>query len=376
MKPAKILSLLCFAVLTSCTSQVSDNYVIQTLERAVENGSCLYAMQDALCYGQNWHPEENELEGWSFESCDIKDVTGDYPAIVGFDLGGIELGNKANLDGVNFDFMRNAAITHASRGGIVTFSWHLRNPLTGGDAWDVSSNQVVKSVLDGGECHEMFMDWLGNVADFLNSCRASNGELIPVIFRPWHENTGSWFWWGAALSTQDDYKALWQMTYDFLAKERGLEMTWAYSPSQTMLKEESLQRYPGDEIIDIIGVDRYAQARAIEVNPLNISGMQEDLSFLAAFAKEHSLLLAVTETGQEGQTCPSWWTEELMKGIEGQPVCYVLTWRNAWDPEHPGHWFSSFKGAENEDDFLKFYNSEKTSFINDIKPKKTNFALK
>ena len=56
------------------------------------------------------------------------------------DLGGIEVDWPANLDKNLFDHMRAAAVAHHERGGIVTFSWHPRNPLTGGDAWDVSSD--------------------------------------------------------------------------------------------------------------------------------------------------------------------------------------------------------------------------------------------
>ena len=164
----------------------------------------------------------------------------------------------------------------------------------------------------------------------------------------------------------EDYKALWKMTYDYLAVERGLDMAWAYSPSQTAFDEFALERYPGDEIIDIIGVDRYAGKNQTEINPGYIAGMQHEMDVLGAFAAEHGLLLAVTETGQEGQTCPLWWTEELLPGIEGHPVSYILTWRNAWDPGHVGHWFSSFKGAGSEEDFLKYYESEKTYFPNDI----------
>ena len=98
-----------------------------------------------------------------------------------------------------------------------------------------------------------------------------------------------------------------------------------------------------------------------------IDGMRSDLEFLGAVAKEHGILLAVTETGQEGQSFAEWWTKELQAAIDGYPVCYFLTWRNAWDPEHPAHWFSSFPGATSEDDFKKFYNSDKTLFLNDLK---------
>ena len=91
-----------------------------------------------------------DVENDALERSDVRDVAGKYPAIVGFDLGGIELGNACNLDGVPFDLMRRAALKHVERGGTVTFSWHPRNPYTGGDAWDISSSEVVRSVLPGG----------------------------------------------------------------------------------------------------------------------------------------------------------------------------------------------------------------------------------
>ena len=351
------------AILTACAgAPEQQGDALSVLKNAAESGQILYAMQDALCYGQNWHPEGTETD---FTRCDVRDVTGDYPAIIGFDLGGIELENDCNLDGVSFDYMREAALKHAERGGIVTFSWHVHNPLTGGDAWDVSSDKAVEAVLSGGECHELFINYLNRVADFLQPL--VDGQ-VSVIFRPWHENTGSWFWWGQRLCTDEQYIALWQMTFDQLVGERGLkDMLWAYSPSSSGLRDCAMGRYPGDDIIDIIGVDRYAGAHQQAVNPSYISGMQKDLEFLGGVAQEHNLLLAVTETGQEGQDCPLWWTEELLPALEGYPVCYVLTWRNAWDEGHPGHWFSSFPGAVNENDFLKFYNSSKTLFLNDIR---------
>ena len=374
MKAFKAILILAAAALAAgCVSSGNPQdgpraMVLGKLRKAVDNGQYMFVMQDALCYGQGWHIEEAELASDPVDKCDVKAVCGDFPAIVGFDLGGIELGDKCNLDGVDFDFMRRAAVEHAKRGGLVTFSWHLRNPLTGGDAWDVTSDEVVASILEGGCNHEKFMGWLCSLADFVGSMTLEDGSLIPIIFRPWHENTGSWFWWGQRLCTDEQYIALWQMTFDQLVGERGLkDMLWAYSPSSSGLRECAMGRYPGDDIIVIIGVDRYAGAHQQAVNPSYISGMQKDLEFLGGVAQEHNLLLAVTETGQEGQDCPLWWTEELLPALEGYPVCYVLTWRNAWDEGHPGHWFSSFPGAVNENDFLKFYNSSKTLFLNDIR---------
>ncbi len=198
------------AALVSCSTgdkkpvDTPKDQLVHNLFSHVEQGEILYGHQDDLSYGHAWKVEDWEKD--DLTRSDVKDVTRKYPAIVGFDLGGIEMGDKANLDSVDFGLIRKAVLTHAKRGGIVTFSWHPRNPLTGGDAWDVSSNQVVKSILEGGELHDLFMDkWLRNLGDFFESL-----EGTPVIFRPWHENVGSWFWWGGELCTEQQYKELYR----------------------------------------------------------------------------------------------------------------------------------------------------------------------
>lgn len=350
------------SIAVSCSGPKAEvGGLFERMKSLSETGAVMYAHQDDLSYGHSWTPDSEECV-----QSDVLDVCGDYPAIVGFDLGGIELGNPENLDGVDFDHMRRAAAAHIGRGGIVTYSWHARNPLTGGDAWDVSSDQVVAAVLEGGEKHEEFMEWLERVADFLESVKDGEGRTAPCIFRPWHENNGSWFWWGADLCSVEDYKALWALTYDYLVGERGLDgMVWAYSPGSTHLRDIGMERYPGDDIISLIGEDRYDHGSDDAVHTDFVEGMRSDMEFLAGFASEHGLLLAVTETGQEGISCPNWWTGSLLPAVEGLPVSYVLTWRNAHD--RPTHFFGPWKGAACEEDFVEFCNSEKTLFLKDIK---------
>ena len=82
----------------------------------------MFGHQDDPFYGIGWQYEPNRSD--VLESC------GDYPAIMGFELGGIEMGDAKNLDSVPFDLMRREIIAHHQRGGIVTISWHPRNPLT------------------------------------------------------------------------------------------------------------------------------------------------------------------------------------------------------------------------------------------------------
>lgn len=159
----------------------------------------LFGHQDDPVYGTTWK--------WDYDRSDTKAVCGDYPALMGFDLGKIELGSDVNLDGVPFNRMREEIINQYNRGGVVTISWHPYNPVTGSNAWDTGGD-AVKAVLAGGAQYEKFQSWLSVVAKFLNSLVTPDGRKIPVIFRPWHEMSGSWFWWGAKSCTEDEYKQL------------------------------------------------------------------------------------------------------------------------------------------------------------------------
>ena len=315
-------------------------------------GIC-YGHQDDLAYGHTW--VVTNVENDPLERSDVKDVTGQYPALVGFDLGGIEMGDRCNLDSVPFALIRKAALTHIARGGAVTFSWHPRNPLTGGDAWDISSDQVVHSILPGGELQDSFQLWLERLGDFLASL-----DGAPVIFRPWHENLGSWFWWGGRLCTPEDYKDLFRLTHDYLVEERGIQnIQWCYSPNGPVSAVDYLSRYPGDEYVDILGTDIYeyvgmeGQALAGMRFRSQVRGM---LTTLKTIGEEHGKPYCLSETGLEGLKDPHWWTEQLYPAIEGSGILYVLTWRNAHD--RPEHFYAPWKGFEYADDFVQFAEKE------------------
>ena len=106
------------------------------------------------------------------------------------------MGNPYSLDSVYFTNIRNGIISFYKQGGVNTVSWHGNNPLTGGSAWDVTSKEVVASILPGGSKHELYVKYLDRLADFFLSLKTEKGTYVPVLFRPYHEHTGSWFWWG------------------------------------------------------------------------------------------------------------------------------------------------------------------------------------
>jgi len=338
--------------------------LITRLRETAESGRFYYAHQDDLVYGKHWKVED--IQGDKIDRSDIKAVCGDFPAIVGYDLGGIELGSAANLDGVSFDLMRRSALEHIARGGMVTFSWHPRNPLTGGDAWDISSDQVVASILEGGEKHELFLQWLDRAADFLLTLKDADGKAVPFILRPWHENIGSWFWWGGKLCTADQYKALFRMTRDHMVSRGLRNIVWAYSPNSGISTEEYMSRYPGDECVDILGTDHYEYVGEGGIEAANVSYqeiLRRELDNISKIAAEKGKVMVLSETGFESIPDGQWWTGVLLPALQGYPVAYVLTWRNAWD--RPEHYYAPFPGSPDAEDFKAFYDNQSTLFLND-----------
>lgn len=313
----------------------------------------MFGHHDDPIYGIGWDGDENRS--------DIKSVCGDYPAIMSFDIGRMEiLGNKT-LDNVTLDRIRKEVIAQYERGGMSSFSWHVDNPITGKDSWDVSDSSVVKSILPGGTNHDKFIGWLDKVSDFLNSIQTSKGIKIPILFRPWHEHTGSWFWWGKDLCSKEDYKSLWRMTYNHMQKKGTTQLLYVYSPgTEPKDSTEYLERYPGDDIVDMIGVDAYQIKKDEYINSLNRA-----LTIMYQVSKAHKKVMAVTETGYETIPDSLWWTQTLMPIIEKYPISYVLVWRNAREKEN--HYYAPYPGHPSANDFVNFYKDQRTLFARDMK---------
>ena len=378
MKKIIILSLVTSLMLTmSCSKKKADDPIAESGRtqrtenllahlHAISANGYLIGHQDDPVYGV----------GWVGDSCrsDVKSVCGDFPAVIGFDLGHLELGDSVNLDGVPFDRMRDEIIRHFDRGGMVTLSWHLDNPLTGGSAWvkpdslTDQEKQTVASVLEGGECHEKFLGWLDTLASFLNSLETPYGVKVPVLLRPWHEHTGSWFWWGQNLCTTEQYKALWKLTVDQLNQRGVNNVLYAYSPGTEFNGDASkyLERWPGDEIVDVIGFDSYCTNNAEDTVAINnyASSLDLNLKALCDIAKQHNVVPALTETGMESLGKADWWTSTLMPVLNKYPIAYVLLWRNAHNK--PGHFYMPYPGQKTVSDFVKFYNDKRTLFVKDV----------
>ena len=346
----------------------TENLLVNLKKQAATRG-WMFGHQDDVMYGIGWVGDTARS--------DVKSVCGDYPALLSFDLGHLELGDSVNLDGVPFQRMHDEIVRHFERGGVISLSWHLNNPLTGGTAWinDSTGEQhlnTVAAVLEGGEQHDKFLSWLDIVAHFLNSLQTSDGIHVPVIFRPWHEHTGSWFWWGQKLCTTEQYKALWKLTVDRLKEQGVVNALYAYSPGTESKgdPEKYMERYPSDDIIDILGLDTYCYAPNADTTAIAAyaNDLDTHLSMICDLAAKHDKLAALTETGFESIKTDNWWTHTLMPVINRHPISYVVVWRNAHNI--PGHFYAPYPGHPSAPDFVEFYNHPRSLFLRDLELKK------
>ena len=331
---------------------------LSTRMAALQQRGIMMGHQDDPFYGITWSGIDDPLKP-KLNRSDVLETVGDYPAVMGFDLGGIEMGDTKNLDSVPFTRIHDELIAHYERGGIVTLSWHPRNPLTGGTAWDVTSDQVVKSILPGGTQHEKFCLWMKRVADFIETLKTQDGQPVPIIFRPWHENNGSWFWWGQKLCTDDEFRGLWNMLQDTLNRQGFDNLLWSYSPNLDggWTMERFLLRYPGNDRVTLIGEDAYQWGTEGDF----VKSLTADLTFLSQFAKDNHKLLAMTECGLKNMPDATWWTRVLLKTMEPFRPCYFLLWRN-----YKEEYFGPSPMLPCAVDFKKLYKNKQVLFLKEI----------
>ena len=335
----------------------------------LQNEGVMYGHQDDLMYGRTWWYEKDRS--------DTKDFTGDYPAVAGFELGHLELGDERSIDSVSFAQIAEQIKVHYKRGGVITISWHAKNPLTiqlpdtstrrrsmHGTAWDVSSKDVVASILPGGKNHEMFNTWLERLARFFAELKDDKGIPIPFIFRPFHEHSGSFFWWGTDICTDPEYESLWRYTVDFLRDKKGFHnILYAYNTDRVTSLDQYMRGYPGDDIIDMLSLDMYD--RGEQFGP----ELDTALNFVTAEALKRKKLTALSETGGR-RGMDNWWSTVLLPVVSKYPVGYVLTWRHTYMPRgfRPGPGIPPIlmPAKPFPDDFMNFYNSPVTLFLKEI----------
>lgn len=336
------------------TGTTTPTEALKAQLRSVQGKGILFGQHDALSYGIGWNATRDNV----YDRSDIRTVAGSHPAIFSWDLGHID--DKMNLDSVPFDSIRSFIIHAYKMGGINTISWHERNPVTNDNSWTKpDSSSMVFNFIPGGTKVELFNQKLDKVATFLNSLQI-DGKKIPVIFRPWHEMDGSWFWWGSNYCTHDEYKALYRHTITYLRSKGVDNIVVAYSPDRNFFSEEEyLQWYPGDDIVDIIGMDNYYD---FVENKLDL--IVKKLEIIVDYAKKTNKIPAMTECGSERMEINNWYTTNLLKVLTANEKTKQIVYAQVWRNHRLEHFYVPFKGHEQEADFIQFANDQQIMLLN------------
>ncbi|MDQ8204611.1 glycosyl hydrolase [Pelagicoccus sp. SDUM812003] len=328
----------------------------------------LFGAQATLAYGYHWFDEEGRS--------DVKTVTGSYPAVYGWDVMEIELPTEARSENhyrYDFDDRIRWAKEAYARGGVITYAWHKSNPVSGKNFYD--KTPAAATLLPGGENHEAFMETLDRLATFFKA-----HEEVPIIFRPWHEHNGDWFWWGKGYVSEENYIALWRLTVDTLRDEKGVHnLIYAFSPDRSRMYEHEgrdayFYAYPGDNYVDIIGIDNYWDVG----HPGNRKPKEEriedfvaSLELVVSIANEKNKVAALTETGLDRLEDPTWWTEVLLAGINRnettRQIAYLQVWRNAnRELEGRDHFYVPYEGHPSVPSFIEFKNDPSILFEDEL----------
>lgn len=151
----------------------------------------------------------------------------------------------------------NVFIDHWYSGGLVTISWHLDNPWTGGDSWDTNNQENLWELITPGSA--VYNRWQMQLAEIADALRPLRDAGVVVLWRPFHEVNGDWFWWGAKNweGHEQGFIAVYRHMFDYLTKQEGMNnLLWVYSAADTY--EQSLKRYyPGKQYVDVAGIDVY-----------------------------------------------------------------------------------------------------------------------
>ena len=327
-------------------------YLYQNLQELASD-HLIYGMHDATGYGVGWSNNNDRS--------DVRDVCGSYPGMFSWDI--MSLTREHDYWGLQY----RMELAYRS-GGINTLCWHQYDPDGRGFyAENVNGENIVASLLPGNEQHEYYREKLRTLADFLKNLKGSHGESIPVILRPYHEHDGGWFWWGVGQCSTDEYNQIWRFTYHYLTDSLNVHnLIWAISPNNFTTTNSYLARYPGDDYVDVFGMDNYFFGEPISQDAV-ISFLTK-LRVIGGLAQSRHKLCALTEVGYETLPLSTWHTQVLLDPLKRDPLARMVSYAAVWRNAHIGHHYAPYPGHPSVQDFIAFYEDDYTIFASDMPP--------
>lgn len=235
------------------------------------------------------------------------------------------------------------------KGAVIGYCWHLGGYATGTFRSEEGDRHLAEKIISKKDSPEK--SWYFSLLDTMVTPVFMDLDF-PVIFRPFHEMNGNWFWWGRDNITPEQYIELYRITVDRL-RENGLtNVIMCWSPD-TRLAEEY---YPGDNYVDIVGLDVYEPG----CSPYHGNeAYGKALNALNDFAVKHNKVAAISETGlreYEGvmrypMEIPDFWSRMVFKPIleraDNYHISYVMSWYNAnWSKNNRGSLYIPYKGID------------------------------
>lgn len=206
-----------------------------------------------------------------------------YPAVFGQDFGFSEPGT---WDGINYrQQIVDEAIRRYNEGFIITLMWHAVPPteeepvdFSKSIQSDLTDEQWNDLVTPGTQLNERWQSQVDVIAWFLKQLKNAG---VPVLWRPYHEMNGDWFWWGKKKG-ENGYKKLYRMLFDRLVNFHGLNnLIWVFNANEIKPNVDPYELYyPGDDVVDILATDVYTEG-------FN----QENYEQLLALAKDKPIAL-------------------------------------------------------------------------------------
>lgn len=328
------------------------NYLYFNLKMLKET-TLFFGMHDATGYGVGWQGDDDRS--------DVKDVCGSMPALFSEDMNGV----TRNREVARIKYRLTNAY---NEGSFITMCWHQYDPQDRGFySSSVNEERVVSTILPGGIYHDNYKVKLKRIALFLKSLRGKKGENIPVIFRPYHEHIGDWFWWGPSWCSTQEYNEIWQFTYHYLVDSLNVHNTiWALSPSMNHVEngDDYYNVYPGDDYVDIFGTDQYF---GYPITDGDILRYKNAIRNLVGKAENKDKIFALTEVGDGSENLSSidFFTRvmsSLAADTTTAKTSYAAVWRNASTIHH----FAPYPGDPSVPDFLTFYNDVFSIFQDNI----------
>jgi len=169
-------------------------------------------------------------------------------------------------------------------GGLVTVMWQVSNPWTGQSAHDTSIPGTFSDLYSSGTpMNRTYNRMLDELAEPLLELQQAG---VVVLFRPFHEQNGNWFWWGnkgsGAQPSADQFSALWRYTFDYMTTTKGLHnLLWVYCVNRSggpTASDDVLAFNPGTSYFDIAAIDDYKSSSANA--PQNIRAVYDQIKGL------------------------------------------------------------------------------------------------